>query len=142
MRASRLPWILLLLACGAPESATPGPDDGTAILHQHRDERFTLTVSAKDENAARWLLAGVVPRGAYHLAADYPARLELDAPDRTDGRRRVDPTEDTARSEQRLDFRTKIGLESRQFSGRLRFGVCRSDEVCEPVDHPFEFILP
>lgn len=145
-RALRGLLLLGVLACGAPESATPGAADDAAPLHRHRDARFEFTLAVEGTGGGRALVASVVPRGAYHLSVEYPARLELSAP----GLALEAPAAGSGeeRSEQLLRFRT--GLPERAADaggaaaakGRLRIGVCRGDELCEPVDHAFRVELP
>jgi hypothetical protein len=123
--------VLGTLACG-PAEAPPG--DAVRVVHEHDDDRFVLVVAAEDAAEGRRVRAEVVPRGDYHLSLDYPSRFELAG-------RPAERREDAATlSEAKLAFETELpeaGATGR-VPGRLRFGVCLRDELCEPVDHRFE----
>jgi len=123
---------VLTSACGPGEGAMLA--DGALVLNRHEDDRFELIVTAIDGATSRSVRAEVVPRGDYHLSLDYPSRLELAG-------QLVARREDaTTRSEAKLAFDAALpeAAVSARVAGRLRFGVCLSDELCEPVDHRFE----
>jgi len=126
---------VLASACGPGEGAAP--TEGALVLHRHEDERFALAVTASDGATSRTVRAEIVPRGDYHLSLDYPSRLELAGQPVA---RREDAT---TRSEAKLAFDAALpeAAASARVSGRLRFGVCLGDELCEPVDHRFEALL-
>ena len=78
-----------------------------------------------------------MPRGAYHLSLDYPSRFEL-AGHPVAGR------EDAATlGPGKLAFDTDLpeGAARGPVEGRVRFGICLREELCEAVDHEFEATL-
>jgi len=131
------PFVVLVgLACGPGEAKTPG-DGAARVVHQLRDDRFLLTVETLGAGPRRRVRAEVVPRGDYHLSLEYPSRFEL-AGHPVAGR------EDAAHlGPGRLAFDTELpqSTAAGRVEGRVRFGICLREELCEAVDHEFEAVL-
>lgn len=120
--------LLLALGCG------PGGSDERNVIHRHREARFELEIEDLGAAAPERLRAVVQPRGDYHLSLEYPSRFEL-------GGEPVRLRDDAAEtSETRLAFLAEVpgGPGPTRLEGRLRFGVCLREELCEAVSHDFE----
>ncbi len=142
-------WAVLSVGCADPAPAEPA---AKAPAHQHSERRFAAEVRlAAPQQRGVVVLASVVPRAPWHLAADYPSSLLIRAA-------AVSQTPD-ARSPEwvwqgpassggvaRADFELAlVGMPSQpaprpgdRLLGELRFGVCREGMQCESTVHAFE----
>lgn len=126
---------LLALACGPGGAKSQA--DGTRIVHQYREDRYALTVETIDSAEGRRVHAEVTPRGEYHLSLDFPSSFELAG-------RKAEPHEDTAeRRAGRLAFEGALPREAAhgRVPGRVSFGICLRQELCEEVSHDFWAVL-
>jgi len=148
-RRGRAAGLALALALLAPAAVARAATEGEAGLpFFSRDQPgygITLEEPVVRDGGARRLRARIVPRGAWHLAAEYPVVLVL----RGEGTRIV-PERQTRTDAVRLDpdgieFEAERAPGSdapARVTGSLRFGICLGTELCQPIQESFEADLP
>ena len=135
------PFLLMfaLSAC-SPERAA----DADAPLLALEEPQYALLVD--DGADGGQLRTRLTKRGAWHFSLEYPVRLEVSAaglsPDPTTLRK------DDARefSEDALEFQLALAngtaeAGDRRVKGTLHFGVCMTDQLCQPVSESFEVVV-
>ena len=131
---SRVPYAVFAALLLATLACRPGDPDDRRVIHRHREARFELEIEYLGAAAPERLRAVVRPRGDYHLSLEYPSRLEL-------GGETVRVRDDAEEaSETRLAFLAEVPGEAGpgRLEGRLRFGVCLGEDLCEAVSHDFK----
>lgn len=140
---------------GAPDPANAAPEGAATSIGNADDPRFhlkpeegTITVKAAEAKAGAEVTAGLelAPGEGYHVATDYPIKLQLEAPDGVElakteftagGRNKVQGDAATL-TEQALAFAIKATPDkagSYEIKGVFKFGICEKDS-CHPKKQP------
>ena len=134
-RAAAVLLALFSLAC-AP--AQDGGGEGPLVAFE--EDRFGLVVQEVAAEGSRALHTRLTQRGEWHFSLDYPIRMELEAEGLALQRtwRKAEAVE-VAEGAVAFQVPFEVAKEGGgRVAGTLHFGVCRSDELCEPVSETFE----
>ena len=144
-RAKQLLGLGLGVALLACEGSRPSVETD-APLYSHDGRRYRVAIE-RVEGAADRLRAWVEPRGSWHLAPEFPFKLETTG----HGIRAQRPLQTRAEaleiSEERAEFGISLAAEGAgraagRLDGTFWFGICEEDLVCERIGHEFTFTVP
>lgn len=140
---SKTATLLFSLALAACSEGAPPAD---APLLALEEPQYALLVDEAAGSAGRGLRTRLTQRGEWHFSLEYPVRMELTAEGVDVAKTTLRKDDASEFSEQALEFHVAFGdapgkATAGRVTGTLYFGVCMTDQLCQPVSEEFEVAI-